>query len=81
MGAGPPPLSTAEIELLYYQKIGALNDGINWLYTAHPDVYFAGTLAEAAIYAEDMDKATLWIGRRDKALDEIESRLLSLPRD
>jgi len=66
------PVSTSNVELLYYQKVAALSGAVNWLYTTHPDVYFAGTLAEAAIYAEDMDKATLWIGRRDKAFDEIE---------
>jgi hypothetical protein len=65
------PLSTTALELLYYQKIAALAGTVNWLFSAHPDLYLFGSLVEAQMFAVDPEKAALWKARRDELFDEI----------
>lgn len=63
---------TANIyEFVYIQKISALADGSNWLFTAHPDLYLRGSLIEAAAYGVDNDQIPLWKAWRDEVFDEI----------
>lgn len=65
---------TTGLEFVYYQKIPALSDSAttNWLLTAHPDLYLAGALAEAAGFTKDPEALVGWITRRDQAFSEIE---------
>ncbi len=67
------PTSTTEISFTYYQKITALttSNTSNWLLTAHPDAYLAGSLTEAYAYTKDYDQAAIWKTRRDDLLDQI----------
>lgn len=68
------PIDSSQIEVAYYQKIPALsgsNESTHWLFTAHPDAYLAGTLAEAVVFTEAPDQAQLWMARRDAAFEEI----------
>jgi hypothetical protein len=66
------PVSTTGLEFDYYEKIDALSGTVNWLYTAHPDAYLFGSLAEAQGFNVDFEKLALWKARRDEVLDEIE---------
>lgn len=66
------PTSTTGLEFDYFQKVAALSGTVNWLYTAHPDVYLYGSLAEAYMMLQDIEKAVLWKSRRDEVFDEIE---------
>lgn len=65
-------LSTTSLTFDYFQKISALSGTVNWLFTAHPDLYLFGSLCEAEAFNKDAEKATLWKLRRDEAFDEIE---------
>jgi hypothetical protein len=66
---------TTPLTLHYYQKIPALSDpasaGVNWLLSASPDVYLAGSLAEAHAALVDLEKMAFWKTRRDEEFDEI----------
>lgn len=54
------PLSTTDIELLYYAKIPALTDAntTNWLLTAHPNLYLHACLLYAAEWVKDDGELT-----------------------
>lgn len=69
------PSSTTVINFTYYQKITALSTDTtaNWLLTAHPDVYLAGTLTEGYAYTKDYDQAAVWKARRDGLIGDINS--------
>lgn len=60
------------IEFVYFQKIAALSAGVNWLLTAHPDLYLFGSLVEAEMFGVNDERAPLWKARRDEIFDEIE---------
>lgn len=67
------PTSDTDIELDYFARTGALADGLNWLFTYHPDAYLFGSLAEANAFNKDIDPAGLWKARRDEVFSEIGS--------
>jgi hypothetical protein len=66
------PVSATVLEFDYFEKIDALSGTVNWLYTAHPDAYLFGALAEAQGFNIDFEKLAIWKARRDEVLDEIE---------
>lgn len=66
------PVDDTDIQLDYFQKIAALSGTVNWLFTAHPDLYLFGSLAEAQGFNVDFDKMLIWKQRRDEGFDEIE---------
>ena len=66
------PADTTTLTLAYYEKIDALSGTVNWLYTAHPDVYLFGSMAELELLNKDAEKASIWKARRDEVFDEIE---------
>lgn len=66
------PTDTTTVQLLYYEKIDALSGTLNWLFSAHPDLYLFGSLAEAQGFNVDMEKMALWLARRDGIFAEIE---------
>lgn len=68
------PTSTTNLDFLYYQKVPVLSvsNTTNWLLTAHPDAYLAGSLAEAFAHTQNAAAAGAWLARRDVAFDEIE---------
>lgn len=68
------PTDATVINFTYYSKITALStSNTNWLLTAHPDLYLAGTLTESNVFVKDYDTAAVWKGRRDSLIDEITS--------
>jgi hypothetical protein len=50
---GPAPSAGLTMKILYYQKIGPLSGGVNWLLTNHPDVYLFGSLLHGGVFAHD----------------------------
>jgi len=58
----PTPDTDYVIELLYYQKVPALNDTdtTNWLMTEAPDVYLYGALIHSAPYLQEDGRAATW---------------------
>jgi len=63
---------TETVTLLYYAKISALSSTTtNWLMTAHPDLYLAGTLVEAYAYVKQYDDASAWRAREDDIRTQI----------
>lgn len=66
------PVSDTSLEFDYFEKIDALSSGVNWLYSAYPDVYLFGSLVEAEMFNKDPDMAALWKARRDELFEEIE---------
>lgn len=67
------PTSATTIEFDYYQKIPALSGTVNWLFSANPDIYLAGTLMEGFGYAQDLEAAMAWGARRDGMIAELEA--------
>jgi hypothetical protein len=68
------PVDVTALEFDYWQKIPSLatqSSSTNWLLTAHPDCYLAGSLAEAYVFQKDWDQAGIWKQRRDDQFDRI----------
>jgi hypothetical protein len=66
------PSDDTDLTLRYFAKVPALSGTVNWLFTAHPDLYLFGTLTEAKAFIEDEKRALVWKTRRDGIFDEIE---------
>lgn len=84
MGAGTPsvftiegsnlrvaPSSDTSLTFDYFQRTPAVSGSLNWLFTNHPDAYLAGSLAQAAAFNKNFDKAGVWKGRCDEIFDQI----------
>ena len=71
------PSDSSPVNFTYFQKLSSLStttgSTMNWLLTAHPDVYLAGTLTEANVFVKDYDTAAIWKQRRDALLEGIKS--------
>ena len=67
------PSSTVAIDFTYYQKVTALSTSntTNWLLSAHPDVYLAGSLVEGFAYIQEFDNATVWKSRREELIEGV----------
>jgi hypothetical protein len=68
------PISNTVLEVDYYQKIPALSTGnqaAHWLFNSHTDLYLAGPLHEAYTVIKDVEKAMLWMQKRDMIVAEI----------
>lgn len=60
------------VSLTYYGKVPSLiTQSQNWLMTAHPDLYLAGTLVEAYAYIKNYDTAGAWRAREDDVRAQI----------
>lgn len=63
---------SGSVQGVLYQKIPRLATiSTNWLLSAHPSLYLFAALAEAAVYARDMEATALWSQRSDSLIDEI----------
>jgi hypothetical protein len=67
------PIDASPIDFVYYQKITALSTSntSNWLLAAHPDLYLAGALVRANVFAKDYDTAAVWKATQDGLFDAI----------
>jgi hypothetical protein len=66
------PVDDTALEFDYFEKIEALSGTVNWLFSAHPDLYLLGSLVEAEMFLVNDPRAAMWKARRDEIFDEIE---------
>lgn len=68
------PSDNTSLTFDYFQKVASLSNSntTNWLLTAYPDLYLAGTLTEAYAFMKDPDNMVLWGTRRDGIFDQID---------
>ena len=71
----PKPDTTYTLELLYYEKIDALNNGnvSNWLLTNYPDAYLYGSLIHSSPYLQEDNRTNTWAALYQKAINDINS--------
>jgi hypothetical protein len=64
---------TGEVEGTYYASIDALSDDetTNWLLTAAPDLYLAGSLAEIFLLNMEEERAAIWQSKANALIDEL----------
>lgn len=65
------PTDTSTIEFDYYAKTGALSSSLNWLFTNHPDAYFAGSLEQAYLFVKDTPNAAVWSAKKSAVFADI----------
>ena len=74
---GPVPAATTSSTLVYYKSLTTVSTGgsaVNWLLTAHPDVYLYATLMEAAGYIQDDSRVQLWASAYGAAVEQVRSQ-------
>ena len=71
----PIPDTTYTLELLYYEKLDALNSGntTNWVLTTYPNAYLYGSLLHSAPYLMEDQRINTWATFYQKAIDDINS--------
>lgn len=65
------PSDNTGLTFSYFQRTTAVSAGLNWLFTTHPDAYLSGSLAQAAAFNKDFDKAGIWKARCDEIFRDI----------
>lgn len=67
------PLSTGDVELVYYAKVPALSaaNTTNWLLTKKPNAYLFGTLHYAGVYEQDKEMQQNYGSKYSQAMSEI----------
>lgn len=66
------PIDDTNLNLLFYVKNTAASSSLSWLFTNYPDAYLFGSLAEAAMFDKDEQRAAIWKQRTDAVFQEIE---------
>lgn len=69
------PLSSNNVELLYYQRIPALSGSntTNWLLTAYPNLYLHACLAQMGEYIQDMERVAAETNFVERYIDMIQA--------
>ena len=69
----PAPDTTYTLELLYYEKIDALNSGnaSNWMLSNYPEAYLYGSLMHSAPFLQEDNRITVWAALYEKAINDI----------
>ena len=70
----PVPNTTTTATLVYYTGLTTVSTGgaaVNWLLTAHPDVYLYGSLLEMAGYIQDDPRIQLWMTAYRIAVNQV----------
>lgn len=69
----PVPTDSLGLHLNYYQKIPALSSDneINWLISAHPDVYLWGALVMAEAFLWNDERVPGWKSLWDEAIESL----------
>lgn len=75
----PTPDTTYTLELLYYEKLDALNSGntTNWVLTTYPNAYLYGSLLHSAPYLMEDQRINTWATFYQKAIDDINSEAVN----
>ncbi len=63
--------SADDITGTYFLKVPALSIGANWVIASHPDLYLWAGLEQCFIYLQDADAASMWGGKTDSLIDEL----------
>lgn len=66
--------ASGSVAATYYTKITALASGVNWLYTASPDLYLFGALEQAYLWRRDAPAAMAAMQKTDELIDELNGR-------
>lgn len=69
------PVSTTPIEFRYYSKTPALSSSLNWLFTNHVNIYWAGVLTECYKYLKDYEQASIWQSTKTGLYQAIKTQL------
>jgi len=69
-----PPLDGMVLEIVYYEKLQALNDSFpnNWVSESYPELYIFGIMTEIQAFIKDADMALLWNDRFINEIDELQ---------
>lgn len=64
-----------DVKILYYAKIPALSalNTTNWLLTAHPDLYLAGSLAVAYGVIKNTEQESKWLAMANNIINQIKT--------
>lgn len=69
---GPTPDTVYAVSLDYYARLSPLaTTDTNWLLTNYPSIYLFGTLAEAAPYLQNDERAPMWEAKYQRAVDSL----------
>ena len=68
----PAPDGTYTVEMSYFKKLDLATDSTNWVLTNSPDVYYYGSLLEAAAYLKNDKRIPIWSSLFEKAVSELE---------
>lgn len=67
-----PARESANIEIVYYQKIPNLyTDITNWVSETYPDLYLAGIMVEIESFVKNKEGVVFWEARFDKAANAL----------
>lgn len=68
----PPTDGTLFVDFEFIRDIDPItSSAVNGLFLRHPDLYLYGTLTESAPYLQHDERVTLWDGRFEQAVKEI----------
>ncbi len=69
----PAPDQAYAVKTYYVGSLTTLSDTdkVNWLLTAHPDIYLYASLVESAPYLKDDERVALWKAERDERIQEL----------
>jgi hypothetical protein len=64
---------TGTVEGIFYEKIPALSisNTSNWVLASYPSMYLFGALQEANLYIKNTGEASMWNGRFESVLNEV----------
>lgn len=74
---GPVPDATYTATLVYYKGLTTVSTGgsaVNWLLTAHPDLYLYGALLEGSGYIQDEQAVARWMQGYALALEQVKKQ-------
>lgn len=71
----PVPDTTYSLKITYWQTVTALSVGANWLYTAHPHIYYFGTLAQAGPWVKGDERAMGVVADAQMQLEDAVAKL------
>jgi hypothetical protein len=68
----PPTDGSLSVDFEYIRDLDPITtSAVNGLFLRHPDLYLYGTLAESAPYLQHDERTTIWDGRFEQAVKEI----------
>tara|TARA_B100000035_G_C20935866_1_gene525202 strand:+ start:67 stop:687 length:621 start_codon:yes stop_codon:yes gene_type:complete len=75
----PTPDTTYTLELLYFEKLNALNSGnpTNWVLINYPNAYLYGALLHSAPYLMEDQRINTWAQFYQKAIDDINAEAVN----